>query len=165
MSFATLAAGGQFIVRPYELGGWFVKSVTLDGKDITDRVFDLQSDVTSLVITYTDRPSAVTGTVTDSNGAVRGTAVVLAFPADRQRWSGYGSVSRIFKSALTTKSGVYTFDHLPPGEYCVVAVEGAEAEGWQNPERLEALAALATTVSVAAGDASRTIDLRLRVTP
>jgi hypothetical protein len=165
MSFATLAAGGQFIVRPYELGGWFVKSVTLDGKDITDRVFDLQGDVTSLVITYTDRPSPVTGAVTDSNGAARGTAVVLAFPADRQRWSGYGSVSRIFKSALTNRSGVYTIDHLPPGEYCVVAVEGAEAEGWQHPERLEALAALATTVSVAAGDASRTIDLRLRVTP
>ena len=41
LSFSTVAAGGQYIVRPYELGGWFVHSVTLGGKDITDRAFDL----------------------------------------------------------------------------------------------------------------------------
>ena len=40
LSFSTVAAGGRYIVRPYELGGWFVQSVTLGGKDITDRVFD-----------------------------------------------------------------------------------------------------------------------------
>ena len=65
LTFATVAAGGQYIVRPYEMGGWFVQSVTLGGKDITDRVFDLQADATSLVVTYTDRPSKVSGTVTD----------------------------------------------------------------------------------------------------
>jgi hypothetical protein len=42
-SFSTIAAGGRYIVRPYELGGWFVQSVTLDGKDITDRVVTLQA--------------------------------------------------------------------------------------------------------------------------
>ena len=44
-------------------------SVTLGGKDITDRAFDLQADATSLVVTYTDRPSKVSGTVTDERGA------------------------------------------------------------------------------------------------
>ena len=68
-------------------------SVTLDGKDITDRVFDLQADTTSLVVTYTDRPSKVSGTVTDARGAASPTAVVLAFPVDPQRWSGYGTIA------------------------------------------------------------------------
>jgi hypothetical protein len=164
MSFATIAAGGKYIARPYELGGWFVKSVAMENRDITDRVFDLEGDVTSIVVTYTDRPSKVTGTVTDSSGAPGATAVVLAFPVDRQRWSGYGVSPRHLKSALTTTSGVYTFDHLPPGEYYIVAVEGAEAEGWQHPERLEALAARATSLSISAADASTTLDLRLQVT-
>ena len=68
--------------------GWFVHSVTLGGKDITDRVFDLQADATSLVVTFTDRPSKLSGTVTDDRGAASPTAVVLVFPADPQRWSG-----------------------------------------------------------------------------
>ena len=59
-----------------------MQSITLDGKDITDRAFDLQADATSLVVTYTDRPSKVTGTVTDARGAASATAVVLAFPVD-----------------------------------------------------------------------------------
>ena len=31
------------------------------GKDITERAFDLQDDATSLVVTYTNRPSRVSG--------------------------------------------------------------------------------------------------------
>ena len=115
-------------------------SVTLDGKDVTDRVLDLQSDATSFVVTYTDRASKVTGTVTDARGAPSATAVVLAFPVDQQRWSGYGASPRTLKSANTTASGVYTFAHLPPGDYYLIAVENADADGWQDPSRLEALA-------------------------
>ena len=54
-----------------ETGGWFVESVTLGGKDITDRAFDLQADTTSLVVTYTNRPSKVSGTVKDTAAASR----------------------------------------------------------------------------------------------
>ena len=127
-SFSTLAAGGRYIVRPYELGGWFVQSVTLAGKDITDRVVTLQEDATSFVVTYTDRPSKVSGTVTDARGTASPTAVVLAFPVDPKLWSGYGASPRNLKTALTSRTGVYTFDHLPPGEYYVIAVDPAEAE-------------------------------------
>ena len=35
-AFSAIAAGGQYIARPTETGGWFVQSVTLGGKDITD---------------------------------------------------------------------------------------------------------------------------------
>ena len=86
-TFSTVAAGGRYIARPYERTGWVVESVTLAGKDITDRVFDLQSDATTFVITYTDRLLKLSGTVTGETGAPSATAVVLAFPADRQRWS------------------------------------------------------------------------------
>ena len=92
-SFSTVAAGGRYIVRPYELGGWFVQSVTLGGKDITDRAFDLQADTTSLVVTYTDRPRRCPGTVTDARGDASPTAVVLAFPVDPQPLVGLRRVA------------------------------------------------------------------------
>jgi hypothetical protein len=161
LTFSTVAAGGRYIVRPYESGGWFVQSVTLDGKDITDRAFDLRSDATSFVVTYTDRPSTVSGTVTDADGAPRAAAVVLAFPVDRQRWSGYGASPRALRSALAREAGGYTFELLPPGEYHVIAVEASELDGWRDPEKLEALAAQAARLTVALGD-SVTLDLRLK---
>jgi hypothetical protein len=162
MPFSTIAAGGRYIARPYELSGWVMQSVTVGGKDITDRVFDLQSDMTSLVVTFTDQPSKVTGTVNDARGTASPTAVVLAFPVDAKLWSGYGASPRHLKSTLTSRTGVYTFDHLPPGEYNVIAIDPAEADDWQDPARLEALAGEATKVTVAAGDTSKTVDLRLK---
>jgi hypothetical protein len=161
-TFATVAAGGRYIARPVESGGWFVHSVTVDGKDFTDRVFELQSDATSIVVTYTDRPSKVTGTVTDARGGPSATAAVLAFPVDPQRWSGYGGSPRTLKSSPTTSGGVYTFAHLPPGNYYLIAVENAETDDWQDPNRLEALASRATKLSIGAGDSLKTLDLRVR---
>ncbi len=82
-TFWTVAAAGRYIARPYEMsGGWFVKSVLLDGKDITDKAFDLQANATTLVVAYTDWPSTVSGTVKDMRGAVSADAMVLAFPTD-----------------------------------------------------------------------------------
>jgi hypothetical protein len=163
LAFSTLAAGGRYIVSANELGGWFVKSVTLDGNDITDRGFDLRAD-TSLVITYTDRPSKVSGIVKDARGNVSATAIVVAFPVDREHWSDYGESPRRLKSALTTREGVYTFAHLPPGDYHVVAIADAAFDDWMDPRTLEVLSARATKLTVAAGDAPRTLDLTLRTT-
>jgi len=161
-TFSTVAAGGQYIARPYESSAWFVQSVTLGGKDITDRVFDLQTDATSLLVTYTDRPSKVSGTVTDDQGSTSATAVVLVFPVDPRKWSGYGASPRTLKSALTTRHGVYTINQLPPGDYYAIAVGAADIDGWQDPATLEALATQATRLTVAADDSPKTLDLRLK---
>jgi hypothetical protein len=163
LTFSTYAAGGRYIARPYELGGkWIVQSVTLDGKDITDRVFDLSSEATSIVVTYSDRPSKVTGTVTNSDGAPSASAVVLAFPVDPQHWSGFGTNPRTLRSALAARTGTYTFEHLPPGEYFVAAVDPSELDDWQDPAKLEAFASRATRVTIRSEEAIKTVDLRMR---
>jgi hypothetical protein len=161
-TFSTVAAGGRYILRAPSSGGRFIESITLDGKDITDRVFDLQSDATSIVITYTDRPSRVSGTVKDARGNASATAMVLAFPVDRQRWSNYGTNPRHLRSVYTTEIGGYTFDHLPPGAYCVIAIEDAEGDDWMDPQKLAALASRAEKLTIAAGDGPKTLDLALR---
>jgi protocatechuate 3,4-dioxygenase beta subunit len=161
MTFATVAPGGQYIVRPYELPGWFVQSVTLDGKDITDRPINLQSDSTSFLVTYTDRASKVAGKVTEPQGSAVA-ASVLVFPVDPRQWSGYGSNPRSVRSAVTREDGTYTFEHLPPGEYYAIAVDTAETDGWQDPAKLEALAVHASRLSVAPGNPLTTLDLRVK---
>jgi hypothetical protein len=160
-TFSTVAAGGQYIARPYESSSWFVQSVTLGGKDITDRAFDLQTDA-SLVVTYTDRPSKVSGTVTDEQGSISATAVVLVFAVDPRKWTGYGASPRTLKSALAARNGVYTIDHLPPGDYYAIAVGAADIDGWRDPATLEALATQATRLTIAAGDTLKTLDLRVK---
>jgi uncharacterized protein (DUF2141 family) len=162
LAFSTVAAGGRYVVRASASGGWVVQSVTLDGRDITDRPFDLAADATSIVITYSDRPSGLSGTVKDAGGNPSESAIVLAFPVDRQRWAGHGTSPRHLRSAYAAPDGRYTFDHLPPGEYHVIAIEDAESDHWQDPRKLADLATRATTLTIAAGDASTTLDLTLR---
>jgi hypothetical protein len=158
--FSTVAAGGRFIIRAYEFGGWFVQSVKAGDVDLTDRVFDLQSDMT-LVVTFTDRPAGVSGTVKSARGDANPPATVLVFPVDRARWSGHGRSSRYLQSVPASATGAYSIGHLPPGEYYAIAVESAATEGWNDPQRLEALIARATRFAVAAGDAPKTLDLTL----
>ena len=161
-TFSVAAAPGQFIARTVDFGGWFLRSVTLDGRDITERPFDLQADTRSIVITYTDRPTKVAGTVTDVRGTPSATAVVLLFPVDRERWSGYGNNPRMLRSSLATRDGTFTFPHVLPGDYYAVAVVPADSDGWQDPVRLEVFANVATRLSIGADDSAKTLDLRVR---
>ena len=54
---------------------------------------------------------------------------------------------------------MFRIDGLPAGDYIFVAIDDAEAEGWQDEARLAKLAPLGTRVTLVAGE-SRTIDLR-----
>jgi uncharacterized protein (DUF2141 family) len=125
-------------------------------------VFDLQSDATTFVVTYTDVASKVTGVVKDARGAVSTIAVVLAFPVDPQRWVGSGSSRRNFKTAPTSRTGAYTFTGLPVGDYFLVAIDDADADGWMDPKTLEVLARQATRLTIVDVDA-KTVDLTLKV--
>jgi hypothetical protein len=161
-TFATVAAGGRYITRVLQSGGWFLESITLDGKDITDRPFDLTADATTFVVTYSDSASKVAGSIKDARGAPTGTAMVLVFPVEPERWTGYGRSPRVPRSIVASPSGVYTIDHLPPGDYYVVAIDEAESVGWRNPDVLRALASRAERITVSAGDRARTLDLIVR---
>lgn len=164
-TFSTRAAAGQYIVRASMLGSisdaGVLQSVTLDGKDITDRAFDLVADTTSLTVTFTDRLSQVSGTVKDARGAATSAAAVLVFPVDREQWTGYGASPRKLGRAFASQDGSYTFRHLPPGEYYAIAVGDDDAVDWQDPRTLEKLAVQATRLTVAANTPA-SLDLGLK---
>jgi uncharacterized protein (DUF2141 family) len=141
---------GRYFLRP--LGappGWTVKSVMANGVDAVDTAIDLgATDIAGVVVTFTDRPSRLTGTVRDARSQPDADAAVLVFPADRSAWTNYGTGSRRIKSVRVNRNGVYAVAPLPAGEYFVAAIKDVDAGAWPDPQLLAKLAAVATRVVV-----------------
>jgi hypothetical protein len=140
--------------------GWVLKTAMFGGKDISDDPLDLSAnDVGGVVLMFTDRMTQLTGTVRNVQGQTDPGADVILFPADNQRWKSDGVSARRSRSIRTTKTGAYSIQGLPPGEYYVVAVDSTSNRDWQDPRFLEAAAPLATRVTILEGD-TKTQDLR-----
>ena len=163
------AASPSFTLKGYAAGrylvqisgsppGWMFKSAMLNGVDVSETPFEFSSNLADLVVTFTDRWTGLGGTV---QSAAPDRAIVAVFPADAQRWVDYGSSPRRLKSARPTAQGKFGISSLPPGDYYAVAVPEDQAGDWRDPATLDALARIATRVSIADGE-YKTIDLALR---
>jgi hypothetical protein len=64
----------------------------------------------------------------------------------------YGINPRRVRLTRTTKTGVYSFGALPPGEYYVVAFSDEFAGEWQDPRFLDQLTRAAARVTLSDGD-------------
>src|SRR5262249_12841988 len=105
--------------------------------------------------------SKVSGNVKDARGNSSSSAVVLAFPTDPARWSGTGPRPRIIKSVAASSSGTYAFNHLPAGDYFVIAINAADSDDWNNPRTLESLSHQSARLTVVAGIAN-VVDLTVK---
>lgn len=153
---------GQYIIRANPPPGWTLKGAFLNGRDLSDTPFELDSkDLAGVVITFTDRPASIAGSVRRSNAADPA-AVVIAFPTDTGMWIGRGPYPRRVRTTRATLDGTYTITSMVPGEYFVVAVAEEGFSDWQDPALLEALSRVARTVRVADGE-RRTQDLTTAV--
>ena len=154
-SFTTIGVmpGKYFLKSAGAPQGWTFKGATIGGRDITDAPFEIEgSDIGGVVLTFTDRPSSLAGSVTGSSGG--GTdpqAAVIIFPAERELWTGYGTSPRRLRNVRADTKGAYTISNVPPGRYYVVAVREALAAEWQDPKFLETLANEATPVTIGEG--------------
>ena len=158
--FSTVGLpGGKCLVRvPTAPPGWTLKSVMYEGRDVSDTPLTIGSaDVKSVVVTFTDRPSELTGAVTHANGNADANASVLIFPADPADWADW-PVRRI-RTVRTSPAGKYKFAAIPPGEYFVVALPDSAIGDWELPEALEQLSKRATQVRIDEGE-TRLQDLR-----
>lgn len=138
--------------------GWTLKSIVTNGRDVSDDPLDVTNgDVTDVVVTLTDRPAQLAGTVRDDSGVKDARARVLVFPADRTRWTQV-SAGRRLSNAVVSKDGTFTVTGLPAGEYFVVAVGNQAVVNWQEPKTLDVLSRLASRTTVRDGE-RRTLDL------
>jgi hypothetical protein len=156
-AFPELAAGSYFVRMGPTPAGWSLKAVTSNGVDLLDRPLELDEDA-EVTITLTDRASEIWGTARDARGAPAvGATILLLPPASSGR---FGLNPNRVRETRAATSGVFNLGGLAPGDYFVLAIDDAQADGWQDPARAEALRARATRVSVREAE-QKMVDLRL----
>jgi hypothetical protein len=143
--------------------GWFLKSITAEGRDVADRPLVLDRDRDDVVITLTDQAARLAGSVQASTGKVDDDVSVLLFPADPARWVDYGQSTRRLR-VVPAAGGSYSMPAPPEGNYLLIALPEPQLADWQNPAFLKRAAALADRIVVRAGQ-SVTQALRTRSLP
>jgi hypothetical protein len=130
--------GPRVIRTPRLPDGWHLRSVYLDGNDVTDEVFTLTGNevVRGLEIVLTTEAADVTGTIAGASGEPCGTCTAIAFAEDPQRWR---HPSRFIHAGKPDQQQVFRLRGLPPEQYLIAAVEEVEDSEWLDPEFLDRL--------------------------
>ena len=141
---------GRYIVKwPEALAPWSVESVRIAARDVSDAAFDIiDEDIADLVITFTDQPASLGGTVRSTAAVADPDASVFLFPTDRSRWRDAAATPRVVRTVRADAMGNFLFPNLIPGEYLVIAIADAHAYDWPDQTLLARMAAAATTVRV-----------------
>jgi hypothetical protein len=153
---------GKYLVNVSTGAGveWTLKTATFGGRDVSVEPLEIAgNDIDGVVLVLTDRLTQLSGTVRNAQGQGDAQADVVIFPADSQLWKQYGVTPRRARSVRATRTGAYSTQGLPAGDYYVVAVEGTSSRDWQDPKFLEAAARVATRVTIIDGD-KKALDLK-----
>ena len=126
-NFALTNLTGQKFIRvnglPQE---WTLKSVTLNGMDVTDSALEFRgsAQTSGLQIVVSDKVSDVNGKVTTAKGDVTRDYTVVLFADDPAKWA---FPSRFVKTARADQQGQFRIKALPAdARYLAVAVDYLE---------------------------------------
>ena len=125
------------------IGGWWLNSVVLGGKELLDGPTALGEADTNAVITFSDRASELSGTVRYASGSTVTDEWVVVFSRDPRHWFHN---SRRVAGIRPTPAGRYSVRNLPAGEYFVAVTNDLEFNEWFDPQALEQLAASAQLI-------------------
>jgi hypothetical protein len=141
--------------------GWMVKSITQDGKDITDAPLELRSGdaIAGIEVLLTNRVTRISGALMDERSRPVRDATVLLFPEDADRWY---ETARTIRAARPDQQGRWEAKGLPAGDYLAIALDYVEDGAWNDPEFLESLRRDARKVTLADGG-SETVLLKVIV--
>jgi hypothetical protein len=130
----------QFVTTWHAPGArdkWFIKSSTANGREAFEAPLRvIPNETLAWTISYTDKPTGVTGTVQDSGGRATADYYILVFSSDRGHWT---PGSRRVRMTRPATDGSYSIKGLPPGEYFLAAPTDLETGEWNDPALLEQL--------------------------
>jgi len=154
---------GDHLIRTAGGGGmrgWNLKSVAVDGRDVTDTPISIRSNqrINNVVVTFTDKVNEINGSVTDVQGNAVTEYTVLAFSTNSSVWRPN---SRQIATARPDQTGMFKIRNLPAGDYYVVTVDPSEQGEWFEPAYLDQHHAGAARVSLGDGD-TKTQDFRVQ---
>jgi hypothetical protein len=161
--FATgLFGRTAFALRRAPSTEWYVKSLTINGTDVTDSGFDFgarPATISDAEIVLSRRSAVIVGRLLAATTPTG--YFVVVFPESR---ATLPTLSRRVKFARSDTDGSFRVAGLPAGDYLVAAVSrldgNADGGEWQSPELHDRLAAGAERVTVTEGE-RRTVALRL----
>lgn len=156
---ATIAPDGSFRIDGVSPGTsrlatqppsttWMPKSAMWRGRDLLDGSFEIAAgeNLTGVVITYTDRPAELSGTLVDATGRPAPQFYVMVYSTDRKFWTPN---SRRIKPVRAGVDGSYRISGLPPGEYFICALTELDTEQAYDPIYLEQLVPASIKLSIA----------------
>lgn len=150
---------GKYRVNATPPRGWRAKSVDAIGKDALDFLLDVQpnADMTNVTITFTNKPTELTGMLTDSASMPTSDYTIVLFAADQKYWTPQ---SRRIVTTRPATDGKFAFRDLPAGDYRIVALSDVEPGSWFDPEFLKQLVPASISLTVVEGQ-RQTQDLRV----
>ena len=155
------ASGRVFITGP-SATGWTLKSVTVDGRDVTDTPLDLtgRETIDDVRITMTDKLTNVSGQVADARGSTLLQYVVVVLPAEELETST--ATMRYVRTVRPDTNGRFELRALRPGRYLATALESLEQGRQGSPDFRRQLRRGAREFTLKEGE---TLTLDLRLTP
>lgn len=140
------------------LGKWWLKSMTVGGREALDGPIEIRQASDEVVVTVADQASTVSGTARDAQGSPLADAFVVIFGADRASWFFN---SRRVAGVRTDAQGRYTIRNLPPGDYRAAVALDLDQGEWFDADALESLLPAAVPLTISAVE-TKTLDLLLR---
>ena len=159
-SFTLRNIVDPILIRPSAPQGWMLKSVFLNGEEITDTPMEFAPGqvVSGVQIVMTKKIATVSGAVTDARGNPVLDAAVVVFPANEKLWTYQ---SRFIRAARPDQDGKFHVSALPsPEAYLLVAVQGLEDGQAGDPEFLATIRDSATKFDLGEGE-MKAVDVKL----
>ena len=154
LSFTLADQYGPMLIRVDGPSGWYLKSVLVDGVDVTDSPVDFAGNGPLIEVVLTRSAATLSGTVTTAKGIPAESSVILI----NDELSGPARAGTVRK-VMTSSDGNYRFDGLRTGRYLVVAtIRDDGLMSASSTEYVDLLAGYATRVVITYGEAKR-VDL------
>ena len=128
------------------LSGFYIKSITLNGQDITNKNVDLaQTGAGQLEVVLREGTGEVDATVQPPDTAAF--VVLVLNPLE--------AMAMVCSSVMPDRGRSFTISNLRPGAYMAYAADRLTINSWQNPEFLRDVAKLGPPIEVARKAGSR----------
>jgi hypothetical protein len=140
---------------------WMVKAAAINGRDAFRESIELTDhDLDGVVITFTDKIGQLTGIARDQSGSLATAGTVYLVPTDFRTTASAGSSPKRPRTATISNTGAFTFGRVAGGEYFIAAVADNDTSLNEDPSYYEALAKLATHVTIGDGE-QKTFDVKI----
>lgn len=150
---------GKYRVSATPPRGWRAETIDAAGRDALDFLLDVQpnDDLPNVAITFTNKPTELTGTLTDGSGLPTADYTIVLFAADQRFWTPQ---SRRILTTRPSTDGKFSFRDLAPGDYRLVALDDVEPGSWFDPDFLKQLLQASMSLTIVDGQ-RHTQDLRV----